>query len=101
MFPRNPSLHSCRSWKKAINHDCYVYKLKFVENPFKLSIGQHFRIVETVRHSDNGEPEEVIRKYTPISPCKEVFGLTLRRTLTCLSRYTGPTRTSRIRWEAS
>ena len=30
--------------KKAINHDCYIYQLKFIDRAFELSIGQHFRI---------------------------------------------------------
>lgn len=35
--------------KTAVNHDSYIYKLKFVDQPFRLSIGQHFRIIETIK----------------------------------------------------
>lgn len=31
--------------KKIINHDCYIYMLGWAGPKFKLSIGQHFRIV--------------------------------------------------------
>jgi hypothetical protein len=57
--------------KKAINHDCYIYKLKFTDARFDLSIGQHFRIVETIKTFETPEGEEVTRKYTPISPCSQ------------------------------
>jgi NAD(P)H-flavin reductase len=57
--------------KKKINHDCYIYSLKWADEPFFLSIGQHFRIVETIPTFDAPEGEEVSRKYTPISPCSQ------------------------------
>jgi hypothetical protein len=34
--------------KKPINHDSYIFKLKFIDRPFRLGIGQHFRIVENI-----------------------------------------------------
>lgn len=37
------------SEKTAINHDCYIYKLKFVDEEFALQIGQHFRIIENIK----------------------------------------------------
>ena len=57
--------------KKPINHDCYIYRLKFIDNPFTLNIGQHLRIIETIKTYDSEEGEEVVRKYTPISPCSQ------------------------------
>ncbi len=57
--------------KKAINHDCYIYKFKFIDRPFDLGIGQHFRIVETIKTFEVPEGEQVIRKYTPINPCSQ------------------------------
>jgi hypothetical protein len=35
--------------KKAINHDSYIYKLKFIDRAFQLGIGEHFRIIETIK----------------------------------------------------
>lgn len=57
--------------KKQINHDCYIYDLKWAGPQFELCIGQHFRIIETVPTAECPEGEEVIRKYTPISPCSQ------------------------------
>lgn len=34
--------------KTAINHDSYLYKLKWAGPTFPLTIGQHFRIIETI-----------------------------------------------------
>jgi NAD(P)H-flavin reductase len=31
--------------KQPINHDCYIYKLQFVDTPIPLTIGQHLIIV--------------------------------------------------------
>ena len=31
--------------KAKINHDCYIYKLKFCDRPFELRVGEHFRII--------------------------------------------------------
>ena len=30
--------------KNKINHDCYIYRLKFIDRAFELKIGEHFRI---------------------------------------------------------
>ena len=57
--------------KTTINHDCYIYLLEWAGPSFPLTIGQHFRIVETIPTFDVPEGEEVIRKYTPISPCSQ------------------------------
>ena len=57
--------------KKQINHDCYIYSLKWAGPRFDLSIGQHFRITETIPTAQCPEGEEVIRKYTPISRCSQ------------------------------
>lgn len=57
--------------KIPLNHDCYVYKLKFIGQAFQLTIGEHFRIVETIKTIEHPEGEEVVRKYTPISPCSQ------------------------------
>lgn len=53
--------------KKPINHDCYIYKLKFDDKSFELGIGQHFRITEFIKTYEASEGEEVSRKYTPIN----------------------------------
>ena len=38
--------------KTPINHDSYIYQLKFVDTPIALSLGQHFRITETIKTYD-------------------------------------------------
>lgn len=59
---------------RKINHDTYIYDLKWAGDKIKLTIGQHIRFVENIKTHDAPEGEEVVRKYTPISPCsQEVF----------------------------
>lgn len=73
--------------KQTINHDCYIFTLKFVSEPIQFSIGQHFRIIETIKTMANPDGEEVMRKYTPISPCQQIVMACLCRTgLMFLSR---------------
>lgn len=80
--------------KTAVNHDCYLYKLKLEDNPFSLGIGQHFRIVETIKTYDNPEGEEIVRKYTPINSCsQQVLPALGRIPLMCSSRSTDLTPT--------
>ena len=57
--------------KVPYNHDCVKFRLKFNDKPFMLNIGQHLRIIQTVKTQDKPEGEEFIRKYTPISPCNQ------------------------------
>lgn len=57
--------------KTVVNHDSYVYRLKVVDKPFELKIGEHFRITETIKTYDVAEGEEVTRKYTPINPLSQ------------------------------
>lgn len=57
--------------KKTINHDCYIYNLSWAGPKLCMTIGQHFRIVENIPTYEHPEGEEVIRKYTPISPCNQ------------------------------
>ena len=57
--------------KRKINHDTYIYDFNWDGEKFKLCIGQHLRIVETIPTFDAPEGEEVVRKYTPISPCSQ------------------------------
>ncbi len=56
--------------KRKINHDCYIYDLKWAGPYFYLGIGQHFRIIENIPTYDHPEGQEVMRKYTPISSCE-------------------------------
>ena len=39
--------------KTPINHDSYIYKLKYVDMPLELGIGEHFRICETIKTFDS------------------------------------------------
>lgn len=66
--------------KTKINHDCYIYRLKFIDHPFELKVGEHFRIIETIKTFSSPEGEEVIRKYTPINPCfqKDVMDVLIK-----------------------
>ena len=57
--------------KRKINHDTYIYDFSWASDKFKLAIGQHLRIVETIPTHDAPDGEEVVRKYTPISPCSQ------------------------------
>jgi hypothetical protein len=41
--------------KTPVNHDCYLYKLKFVDRSFDLHIGEHFRMTETIKTYENSE----------------------------------------------
>lgn len=67
--------------KTPVNHDCYLYQFKFVDGSFDLNIGEHFRIVETIKTYEAPEGEEVVRKYTPISPCSQKVFYSLHRML--------------------
>jgi NAD(P)H-flavin reductase len=39
--------------KKAINHDSYIYSLKWAGPKFKFDIGQHFRIIQHLKTNDH------------------------------------------------
>jgi hypothetical protein len=65
--------------KTPINHDCYLYRFKFVDGSFDLNIGEHFRILETIKTFEAPEGEEVVRKYTPISSCSQKVNINLIR----------------------
>ena len=57
--------------KEKVNHDCYIYSLKFVDEKIPFTISQHFRFIQTLKTHDHPEGEELVRKYTPINPCSQ------------------------------
>ena len=77
--------------KRPLNHDCYLYQIRFSDKPFDLRIGEHFRFAETIKTFDAPEGEEIIRKYTPISPLSQKVSLPYFRMSSTFSlKYTGP-----------
>lgn len=71
-LPRQPTSAIATIIRKTpINHNCYIYQLKFVDGYFDLKIGEHFKITETIKTYDAPEGEEISRKYTPINPCSQ------------------------------
>lgn len=80
--------------KRQINHDCYIYDLKWAGQKFNLGIGQHFRIVQQIPTWEHPDGEEVIRKYTPISPCSkhDVIFVLFSKSYNFWSKFIGLTR---------
>lgn len=57
--------------KVAVNHDCYIFTAKFINEVITFKIGQHFRILQQIKTKENPDGELVVRKYTPITPCSQ------------------------------
>lgn len=55
--------------KTPINHDSYRLRFKFLDHKIGVGIGHHIRITEVLKTYQISEGEEVLRRYTPISPC--------------------------------
>lgn len=70
--------------KKVINHDSYIYRMKFIEQVIPISIGQHLAISQVIKTYHCAEGEEVTRRYTPITPCgQHVVIISCRKSSSC------------------
>lgn len=56
----------------AVNHDCHIISFTFPHQAIPFTIGEHFRIIHTLKTHEAPEGEEVVRKYTPINPCSQI-----------------------------
>jgi len=72
-FPINSMAHIIEVsilQKRQVNHDCYIFTLG-LPHPIAFQMGEHFRIIQHLKTHEHPEGEEVVRKYTPISPTKQ------------------------------
>ena len=61
--------------KQQVNHDSYIYSFRWDDDAIPFSIGQHFKIVKHLPTHEHPEGELLLKKYTPINPCKQLVRL--------------------------